>query len=257
MKSAYKKEVRKELERTEKNNPGILLEENISHLPEIVKKYIRNTGFVGKEKILNFRCEFIGGFRFKPEEEYMPLKSVQYNFVDVHSRLFYIVAKKKGIPAIGLHLYQNAKAIFKIKILGLFTVVDAFGSKMNQGETVTLLNDMFLMAPGALIDKQIKLEQIDPLTVKTVFTNQNITVSALAYFSTDGKLINFVSNDRYETNGKEYKNYPWETPIAEYKNINGYLLPSKAKLIYKRPKGDFCYGEFRLVSIKYNCKELN
>mgnify|MGYP001606631680 CR=1 FL=1 len=67
----------------------------------------------------------------------MPLTSVQYNFMDIPSRLFYIVARKKGIPAMGLHIYQNRKAIMKIKILGFFTLVDAKGIEMDQGETGT------------------------------------------------------------------------------------------------------------------------
>jgi hypothetical protein len=256
MKSKYKKAVRHELERTKSLKPDLLTETDMEHLPEVVKKYIRYTGFVGKEKILNFRLECNGGIRFNPDEEYMPLRSVQYNFMDLYSRLFYIVAKKKGIPAIGLHLYQNAKAVFQIKILGLFTVVNAKGPKMDQGETVTVLNDMFFMAPGSLIDKRIQWEIIDSLSVKTIFTNDNISVSAVLYFNDEGKLINFTSNDRFDTDGKEYKNYPWETPVIEYRVFNSYRLPSKAKLIYKRPEGDFCYAEFELLSIEYNCKKF-
>jgi hypothetical protein len=38
--------------------------------------------------------------------------------------------------------------------------------------------------------------------------------------------------------------------------MNGFRLPSKARLIYKRPDGDFCYGEFDLVAIEYNCKKF-
>jgi hypothetical protein len=46
------------------------------------------------------------------------------------------------------------------------------------------------------------------------------------------------------------------TPVTGYTNINGYRLPSGAKLIYKHPDEDFCYGEFNLVSMEYNCKEF-
>ena len=183
MKNRYKKAVHLELERTKNINPGLLTVDDLEHLPEIVKKYIRYTGFIGKERIINLRSEFTGGIRFTPDEEYMQLKSDQYNFMDLHSRLFYIVAKKKGIPATGLHLYQNAKAIFKIKLLGLFTVVNASGPQLDRGETVTVLNDMCLMAPGSLIDKNIKWEVIDKLTVKVIFTNRDITISARLFFN--------------------------------------------------------------------------
>jgi hypothetical protein len=253
MKRKYKKTVSFELERIENSKPELLTEEDIISLPEIVKKYLRYTGLIGKEKIFNFRAEFKGGMRFKPGEEYMPLKSVQYNFMDKHSRLFYIVVKIKGIPAIGIHIYQNAKAIFKVKILGLFTVVDASGPKMDQGESVTVLNDMVLLAPGTLADNKITWEVIDSLSVRAIFSNDKIKIAATLLFNEEGKLVNFMSNDRYETNGKEYKNYPWETPVIAYKEVNGHRLPSKAKLIYKHPEGDYCYAEFELIDLEYNC----
>lgn len=46
------------------------------------------------------------------------------------------------------------------------------------------------------------------------------------------------------------------TPVTGYTLISGYRLPSGAKLIYRHPDEDFCYGEFNLISIEYNCKEL-
>ena len=256
MKYKFNKAVRSEFERTKNLKPEPLTETDIEHLPEVVKNYIRYSGFIGKDKILNFRAECRGGIRFGPDEEYMPLKSIQYNFTDSHSRLFYIVAKKKGIPAIGLHLYRKAKAIFQIKLLGLFTVVNANGPKMDKGETVTVLNDMFFLAPGSLIDKRIQWQIINSLSVKATFTNEDIQISAVLIFNNEGKLVNFISEDRYETDGKEYKNYPWETPTTDYGEFNGHRLSSKAKLIYNRPEGDFCYGEFELVNVEYNCKKL-
>ena len=257
MRKTYKKAVLEGLERTRDQKIEILTEADIQHLPAIVQKYIYYTGSVGKQKVLNFRAEFKGGIRSTSNDDFMPLKSVQYNFTDKPTRLFYIVAKKKGIPAKGIHLYRDQTAIMLIKILGLFTVVDAKGKEMNQGETVTLFNDMCFIAPASLIDRNIVWEEIDNKTVNAKFTNGNITISATLYFSEEGELLNFISNDRFETlDGKIYKNYPWFTPVSGYLNINGYRLPSGAKLIYKHPDEEFCYGEFNLVNIEYNCKEF-
>jgi len=77
------------------------------------------------------------------------------------------------------------------------------------------------------------------------------------FFNEEGELIDFLSNDRFETtNGKTYNNYPWLTPVTGYTNINGYRLPSGAKLIYKHPDEDLVYGEFTLRSIEYNCMDF-
>jgi hypothetical protein len=256
MKKTYKKAVLEALERIKTIGTEKISEEDIKHLPLIVQKYLHYSGSVGKEKVLNFRAEFTGGIRSSSTEEYMPLKSVQYNFTDNPTRLFYIVARKKGIPAKGIHLYRDQTAIMLIKILGLFTVVNARGKEMDQGETVTLFNDMCFMAPGSLIDRNIEWEEIDNKTVQAKFTNGSITIGATLYFNEDGELVDFLSNDRYETtDGKNYKNYPWLTPVTGYTNMNGYRLPSGAKLIYRHPDEDFCYGEFNLLSIEYNCRE--
>jgi hypothetical protein len=184
----------------------------------------------------------------------MPLRSEQYNFTDNPTRLFYIVATKMGIPAKGVHLYINQNAIMLIKILGLFTVSDAKGPEMDQSETVTLFNDMCFMAPATLIDPNIEWTIIDPLTVSAKFTNGKISVESTLIFDGEGKLMNFISNDRYETSGgKSFIKYPWLTPVSGYITVNGYNLPSGARLIYRHPGEDFCYGEFNLESIGYNC----
>jgi len=115
---------------------------------------------------------------------------------------------------------------------------------------------MCFMAPATLIDKRIQWEKPVDLSVKAIFTNGNISISAILYFNEEGELINFVSHDRSETNGKVYHNYPWSTPVKAYTEMKGYRLPSKAELIYTRPDGDFCYGVFSLVLIEYNCSEL-
>ncbi len=238
----------------EKNtlSTDILTEADIAHLPSMVQKYLYYTKSVGQPKIKNFRAEFVGGMRSKPEDAYMKLQSVQYNFYQKPSRYFYMTASKMGLPATGLHLYQNQTATFEVSLLNWFKVVDAKGDKMNQAETVTLLNDMCFIAPATLIDSRIKWEVIDDTTVNAIFKNGNISVSAVLYFNAEGELVNFISNDRYDTDGKKYDSYPWATPVSNYRLINGYFLPSKAKLIYQKPEGDFTYGELEYKSVKYN-----
>ncbi|WP_339918328.1 DUF6544 family protein [Yeosuana marina] len=233
-----------------------LTENDIAHLPTIVQKYLHYTKSVGQPKVKNFRAEFTGGMRSIPDDKYIKLESVQYNFYEKPSRYFYMTASKMGLPATGLHLYQNETATFEVKLLNWFKVVDAKGDKMSQAETVTLLNDMCVIAPATLIDSSITWEVINDTSVKALFKNGSISISAMLYFNKKGQLVNFISDDRYDTDGKKYVSYPWATPVEDYKMINGYLLPSKAKLIYQRPDGDFTYGELEYKSVKYNLNSI-
>jgi hypothetical protein len=257
MKKKYLKEVRLRFQSEKPVTTEILTENDMQHLPEPVKKYIRIAGFVGKEKISNVFLKASGQIRSSEKSGWMQFTSEQYNFFENPFRAFYIRAVKMGVPAVGLHLYKNEEATMVIKLLNLFKVVDAKGPEMNQAETVTVLNDMCFMAPGSLIDKNITWETMDAGQVKATFTNGQITISAILTFDEEGKLMNFLSFDRFETSdGKIYINNPWETPVTEYRKIGDYYLPSKADVIYKRPEGDFCYLEFRLQEIKYNVGNL-
>ena len=257
MKKVYKREVDVGLNRTSSIEPSIITDSDLQHLPPIIKKYLNYAGVVGKEKVLNVRIKFEGKIRSKPEDSWITFTSEQYNFFDKPTRIFYIEAYKMGIPVKGIHLYKDEKATMVIRLAGLFKVVDAKGEEMNQGETVTVFNDMCCMTPATLIDKNIQWEIKDSVTVKARYTNGNITISATLVFNEKGELINFISNDRFETNdGKIYKNYPWSTPIKEYRDFNGIRTASSASTIYHRPDSDFCYGEFVMKEIEYNCKKF-
>ena len=96
-----------------------------------------------------------------------------------------------GLPVIGFS-YSNATASMLIKLGGLVTVADGKGQEMNQGETVTVFNDMCLLAPASLIDDRIKWEVINEHTVKAHFNNNGYVISAELYFNDRGQLINFA-----------------------------------------------------------------
>jgi hypothetical protein len=114
---------------------------------------------------------------------------------------------------------------------------------------------MCVLAPPTLIDKRIKWLEVGSNKVKASFTNNKFTVSAWLYFNDKGELINFISDDRYA--GDTRKQYPWSTPLKDYNEINGYKLMGNAETIYSYPNGDLVYGTFKLIGIKYNCKEID
>lgn len=249
----YRSEVKKGIERTSKQKPSVLTEQDIEHLPEPVQKYLRLVGVVGKEKVNNYRAEFIGSMKTDKNRDWMDVKISQYSFIDNLTRLFYIKAVMFGLPIVGLHFCTSSIAHMVIKIAGLLTVVNGRGEEMNQAETVTVFNDMCLLAPATLIDNKIKWQLIDFKTVKATFKNGKYTISALLYFDDEGKLINFESEDRYfSPSGKTFESAKWSTPIMEYKKVKDYYLPSYAEAFWSLPDGDFTYVRFHVHNIEYN-----
>jgi len=253
----YERDVKTGLIQTASVPESILTETDIEYLPEPVKNYIRYTGFVGKPRINNFRLEFNGQIRKNEQSEWMPFTTVQYNFLEESTRLFFMKAFMKKLPVGGYHCFINGKAFMDIRLFSLFKVQYQSGNEMNISETVTFFNDMCCMAPGTLIDKRIKWVEVDGNNVKAEFSNNNITISAWLSFNDNGELINFISEDRYAyVDNAGMQKFAWTTPLKDYKKVDGFNLASYAEAIYKYPEGDLCYGTFHLIHVEYNCKNL-
>lgn len=246
---SYKKDVNFNLEQNNRLSIEILNEQDMGHLPQPVKRYLQYVGVVGKPKVKNFKIVFDGEMREKGKD-YFTFTSEQHNFIENPSRLFFMKGKMFGMTVPGYHKYLNTKASMDIRIFGLFPVVKLSGEVLDKTETVTLFNDMCLFSPASLIDQRIQWEEIDDNTATAYFTNQRITISATLYFNSQGQLVNFISNDR--TAVSEMKQYPFLTPVSEYKNLNGLNLPTYGEAIWRYPDGDFTYGKFRVKSIEYN-----
>jgi len=235
---------------------SLVTDADLNHLPLPVQKYLRYTGAVGKPKVQNFRAVFTGSIKPKMEGRWLDFRAQQYNFFQEPTRLFFIESKMFGIPFDGLHVYVGKNATMQIKIGSLIQIADAKGDTMTQGETVTLFNDMCLMAPATLIDTAIHWESIDSLTAKATFTNQSHTISAILYFNEKGELTNFISDDRYmSADGITYKKYRWSTPTRDYKEFDGRKVVTYGEAIWHMPDGEFPYGKFYLVDVEYNCTE--
>ena len=250
----YENDVKTGLKQDLSITESVLNESDIEYLPEPVKKYIRYSGSLGKPKVHNFRLEFTGQIRKDINSEWMPFTTVQYNFLNAGSRLFFMNAVMKQLPVAGYHCFKDGEAFMDIRLFSLFKVQYQSGEEMDISETVTFFNDMCCMAPATLIDKRIKWIETDGNNVKAEFTNNNITISAWLYFNESGELINFISNDRYAYDDVlGMRRLPWSTPLTGNKELDGFNLATNAEAIYTYPEGDFCYGTFTLTHVSYNC----
>lgn len=251
----YKTEVEKRL------TPGIpdavVREEDLSHLPEPVQKYLRFAGVVGKPRVRNFRAAGTGSMHRSSGDRGMKITTRQYNFFNEPARLYYITSSVFGIPVDGLHAYIGDSATMRINAAYFFPVVDAGGEKMKMSENVTLFNDMCLFAPATLINRDILWEPVDPRTAWARFTHNGITISAMLYFGESGKLTGFVSDDRYmSADGKAYARYQWSTPVKRYRDFDGRKVPVSCEASWKMTDRDFTYVRFTLDEIEYNCTEF-
>lgn len=247
--NTFHQDVRKNIIRTNRLSTELLTESDLQPLPESVQRYLRYVDVLNKPKVKNIRIVFEGEMRAKGKD-FFPFVSEQYSFFDNPTRLFFMKAQMFGLIVPGYHKYSDAKATMDIRLFGLLPIVQQSGKIMAKTETVTLFNDMCLMAPATLIDKRIQWQEIDRNSTRAIFTNQGITIIAILYFNDQGQLINFRSDDR--TAIAEMKQYPFFTPVYDYQNINGINIMSHGEAVWGYPDDNFSYGKFTLKDIEYN-----
>ena len=234
----------------------LVTDRDLAHLPEPVQRYLRAAGVVGHPRVHNFRVRMLGRIRNGPEARWIPLVAEQYNFVDEPARLFYLNGSMFMIPVQGYHRYVGRSATMRIKAAALVAVVDASGDEMNQGETVTMFNDMCVMAPATLISPAITWEGAGESTASASFTNAGHTIRAELFFNQAGELTNFWSDDRYQTSsdGKGARKVRWSTPLGRYRSFGRVRLASGGEGRWHEPDGEYAYIELTIDDVQYNVR---
>lgn len=232
---------------------ALLTEADIAHLPDPVRVYVRQAGFVGRPKVTRYAVDFRGRIRGAADAAWMPFVAEQQSFADEPTRLFLMRARMFGMPVEAYHRLRDGHASMRVKALGAFPIVDARGDEMDVSEAVTLFNDMCILAPGTLIDPSIVWESVDARTARARFTNGRATIAATLSFDASGMLADFVSDDRSQasSDGKTFTPTRFSTPVRDYRAFGPYRLAGRGEARWHPPEGVFTYGEFEMTRIRF------
>ena len=250
--AAYEREVTRLLDSPVPD--AVLIDADLAPLPVPVQRYLRRSGVIGQPRVHNFRARLRGRIRQGPDSRWMPFTAEQHNVVHEPARLFYMDASMRLVPFQVLHRYVGASATMRVKVGGLVPVVDMSGPEMTRAETVTLFNDMCIMAPATLIDPAITWDGVDGQTVRATFTNAGHTIRAELVFNEAGELTNFWSDDRLRASadGKVLEAVRWSTPVGSYRAFGPVSLASRGEGRWHEESGEYAYLELELDEVEYN-----
>ena len=232
-------------------------EADIARLPAPVQRYLRVSGVIGQPEVWNVRARMHGRFRNGPDAAWMSFNAEQVNFFDRPSRFFYMTASRMLVPFQGYHRYEGASATMRVKVAALVPVLYEAGDEMTQAETVTMFNDMCLLAPATLVNPAIGWEQIDPRRVRASFTNAGHTIRAELVFTETGDLADFWSDDRRQgsADGKTMRALRWSTPVQGYGGygpFGAFRLIARGEARWHEPEAEYAYIQLEVDDVEYN-----
>lgn len=235
----------------------VVTEADLAPLPAPVAAYVRRSGAVGRRRIHSFRARVHGRVRSSPTSAWMPFRGEQVNTYGAEpSRLFFMEASMLVLPIDVWHAFTGAEARMRVRAWSLVPMVDASGAEMTRAETVTQLNDLCVMAPGALIDPRLRWEPIDDRSARVTFTRGAVSVGAVLRFDDEDQLVDFVSDDRLRSSsdGSTFTPQRWSTPLRDYRDFDGRRIAAmgEARWHAPPPEGEFAYLEFGIDDIAYN-----
>jgi hypothetical protein len=230
----------------------VVTDADLASLPSLIQRYLRRVGAVGKPRVRNFQAVFSAEMRGAPDAPWMQARAEQYEFFGPSARFFFMRATRGGIPFIVFHRYVGDQATMRVRVMGLVPVANQSGGEMTQSETVTLFNDMCILAPATLVEAPVNWDVLDEHNVRGTLTNASHTVSAVLTFDSAGDLVAFRSEDRSMSEGEGMRRLPWTTPVSNYRDFGGVRLAALGEARWTDGARTWAYGRFVLERITYN-----
>jgi len=142
----------------------------------------------------------------------------------------------------------------RVRAMSVAPMVDVDGPVLTRAETVTLFNDLCVLAPAGLVDAPVEWSPIDGHHVGASFTNAGHTVRAELVFADDHQLVDFVSDDRQQAtpDGTAFVPRRWSTPVGDVRDFHGHRVVSAGRARWQDPGSDgFDYLELHVDDIRY------
>ncbi|TVR76119.1 MAG: hypothetical protein EA412_14270 [Chitinophagaceae bacterium] len=254
MKKVFLKDKASLLKRNKSHKTEIFTEELISDLPETLKNYLRNCGYLNTPVPVNANVYWTESYlRMSPKKDWGKLNTTQFNSVKPIGRVAHM--KFTTMPVAARDLYRDGYGEMNGKLLNLIRVVFDNSKETAQAALITTFCE-FMFIPGYLLSDNVKWEQISENAVKGTLLDGGLEVRGIFYFDENGLFTHFETDDRPFSIGKnKYKKVKFSAIVESYKMQGDLKINEKVKVVWHLPEGDFEYYKGTVDRIKFNVFE--
>lgn len=240
------------LNRNISNENRTLNESDLTNLPESVKRWLRNSGSLGKPYMSYGKVTQIAEMQMKPEQDnWLPATAIQYTTIGNPAFIWSVDVQMNGFLNFqGRDKFEDGKGEMLIKMNSLFNIVDERGEKLDEGTLQRYLGEM-VWFPSLALSPYITWEQIDENTAKATMNYKGTSGSGTFYFNSNRDVTKF-SALRYKGNEANAKRHEWEMNITDYKIFEGIKVPARMTSTWKLDDKDWTWLKMEVTDIKYN-----
>lgn len=234
---------------------ALVTEDDLADLPGPVAEFLRVSGAVGRPRVVGIDATIHGRIRSDERSPWMRFTGRQVNtFGAAPTRVFWMDATMRGLPADVLHAYVGDAATMEVRAASVIPVVRSGGPEFTRAETVTILNDLCVFAPAALVDADVTWTGIDDRSARATFRCAGHTIKAVLVFDDRHRLVYFVSDDRLRAaaGGAGDVAQRWSTPITEHREVDGRTIGTAGAGRWHPPDGPaFDYLEIAVDELTF------
>ena len=201
------------------------------------------------------RLRHEGTFRTGPEQRWFPISGEQYFsiahpgfvwFAGMHvAPLLWIQARDRLVGGRGDML---------VKPLSAFAIADASGPEIDQGAALRWLAES-VWFPYAFAGDAIEWASIDDHSARASLRHMGLPVNAVFEVDQEGRIAALHAERYRDLGGGRSALTPWSGRYTDYREFDGFRVPSGVEVTWNLPEGPFSYARFHITALEYNVTE--
>jgi hypothetical protein len=228
--------------------PINVTEGDLQGLPEPVRRWLRYSQVVGRERPTTVRLRQQGEFRME-RRGWLPYKAEQYFTTDPPAFLW--KASFRMLPlvsVVGRDRYRNGEASLQMRLLSLFPVANKTGGGLNQGDLLRYLGELQWF-PAAALAGYVSWDEMGADSARATIGDGGVTASMTFVFNADGRLL---EERAIRYNDARTRNVRWVNRNDSDQVFGGIRVPAVGDARWEYDSGPYPYIRWHLTDLEQN-----
>jgi hypothetical protein len=240
----FKNEVEELFSQSNNISAKLFKYEQLSGLPEPVQRYFRHVLKDGQPYISYVRLTHDGQFKAGLDKDWANIRGEQYFTAEKPGFIW------KGTTSMftARDMYVADQGRLVVTLFSLYNIVDGSGENFNEGELQRWLGESVWFSTNLLPSERNQWSPIDANSAKLSFKYRSVLFAYTVTFNEIGEITQ-METQRFMGDDSRQN---WLIKLADYKDLNGVIVPTTAEAIWKLEAGEFSYARFNVKKIEYD-----